>query len=203
MNIPFWERTYLDDSVTTFGEKPNRAVEAMWTTFEKNWFILDVGCGEGKNPIFLAQKGFEYVEAFDLSQAGITKLKKISEAYHLRLNAWVEDLTQFTFKKQYDVIISYGTLHFVRKEEWKRFIFDAKKNTNVGGVNIFQIFTNKVPASSDIAPFVKGLANEGELESLYSDWEIVSKDSHIFEDDHPGVEKHWHASDSIVARKPK
>ncbi len=71
MEKPFWEETYQDDSVTTFGTKPNRAVEAMWDKFEKHWFIIDVGCGEGKNPIFLAEKGFQNVEAFDLSSAGI------------------------------------------------------------------------------------------------------------------------------------
>ena len=201
MAIPFWERTYKDDTVTTFGIKPNRAVEAMWETFDKNWTILDVGCGEGKNPIFLAQNGFKNVEAFDLSQAGIEKLLKIAKSNNLKINAWAEDLTEFTFQKSYDVIISYGTLHFVQKEKWAKFISDAKRNTNIGGLNIFQIFTNKVPASKDIAPFVKGLADEGELESFYLDWEMIKSNTHVFKDEHPGVEKHWHASNTIVARK--
>ena len=198
---PFWEKTYKDGNITTFGTKPNRAVEAMWNDFTKEWSILDVGCGEGKNPIFLAEKGFINVDAFDLSESGIEKLLKIALNKNVQVNAWVQDLTEFTFHKRYDLIISYGTLHFVEKEEWKKFITDAKRNTNIGGLNIFQIFTNKVPASYDIAPFVKGLADEGELESLYKDWEIISVDSHIFEDEHPGVEKHLHASTTIVAKK--
>ena len=64
-----------------------------------------------------------------------------------------------------------------------------------------QIFTNKIPASPDIEPFVKGLANEGELFDLYADWEIIETKSYIFEDEHPRVEKHFHASNKIVARK--
>ncbi len=201
MEKPFWEKTYLDNDVTTFGIKPNRAVETMWNSFSKECSILDVGCGEGKNPIFLATKGFKNVDAFDLSEAGILKLRKIASGKNVCVNAWVQDLTEFTFSKQYDVIISYGTLHFVEKEEWRKFITDSKENTNVGGYNIFQIFTNKVPASYDIAPFVKGLADEGELESLYKDWDIISSDSHVFEDEHPGVEKHLHASNTIIAKK--
>jgi cyclopropane fatty-acyl-phospholipid synthase-like methyltransferase len=201
MGTPFWERTYEDDTVSTFGVKPNRAVEAMWESFDKNWAILDVGCGEGKNPIFLAEKGFRSVDAFDLSQAGITKLSKIAKSKNLEINAWVEDLTKFSFQKSYDVIMSYGTFHFVCKEKWAEFIDDAKRHTNIGGLNIFQIFTNKVPASYDIAPFIKGLADEGELASFYTDWEIIKSDCRVFEDEHPGVEKHWHASDTIVARK--
>jgi tellurite methyltransferase len=203
MEKPFWEKTYSDNTVTTFGTKPNRAIEDMWESFDKNWSILDVGCGEGKNPIFLAENGFKNVDAFDLSQAGIDKLLRIAYIKKVKVNAWVQDLTVFSFRKKYDLIMSYGTLHFVNKEKWKRFIIEAKNNTNIGGLNIFQIFTDKVPASYDIAAFVKGLADEGELESMYQDWQIISITSHVFEDEHPGVEKHLHASNTVVAKRVK
>ncbi len=42
-------------------------------------------------------------------------------------------------------------LHFVAKNEWKRFINNAKKYTNIGGIHIIQVFTDTVPASEDIA----------------------------------------------------
>ncbi|NLW47383.1 MAG: hypothetical protein GXY86_08615 [Firmicutes bacterium] len=101
--------------------------------------------------------------------------------------------------------MSHGVLHFVDKEKWKEFISKAKYGTNIGGLHIIQIFTNKVPASYDIAPYVKGLAAEGELESMYQDknWEIIQSKAYIFNDEHPGVEKHVHASYRIVARKMK
>ncbi len=201
MDKPFWEKTFNDDAVTTFGTRPNRTIEAMWESFDRNWSILDVGCGEGKNPIFLAENGFTSIDAFDLSQTGIEKLLRIASTKKVRVNAWVQDLTEYNFNKSYDLIMTHGTLHFVGKEKWKKFIIDAKNNTNVGGLNIMHIFTNKVPASEDIAPFVKGLADEGELESMYQDWQIVSSTSIVFEDEHPGVAKHLHASNTVVARK--
>ena len=203
MEKPFWENTYSDDKVTTFGTKPNRAIEDMWESFDKDWSILDVGCGEGKNPIFLAENGFMNIDAFDLSQAGIDKLLRIAQLKKIKVNAWVQDLTEYSFKKKYDLIISYGTLHFVGKDEWMRFIIESKNNTNIGGLNIFLIFTNKVPASYDIAAFVKGLADEGELESMYWDWQIICARSHVFEDEHPSVEKHLHASNTVVAKRVK
>jgi cyclopropane fatty-acyl-phospholipid synthase-like methyltransferase len=198
---PFWEKTYQDDHVATFGSGPNRAVEAVWETFNKNWSILEVGCGEGKNAIFLAEKGFTSIDAFDKSQAGIDKLLRIASQKELLINAWVGDLLQYIFPKPYDLIISYGTLHFVEKAQWKKFIMDSKSNTNIGGLNIFHIFTNKVPASYDIAPYLKGLADEGELKSLYEDWEIIRFEARVFEDQHPGVERHLHASNTIIAKK--
>jgi tellurite methyltransferase len=202
---PFWENTYLDDTVSTFGTKPNQAIEAYWKTFDKNWSILDVGCGEGKNDVFLAENGFNDVNAFDISGTGIQKLLRISFDKKLNINAWVQDLTKNDFDKQYDLIMSHGVLHFVEKEKWKEFIIKAKQNTKMNGLHILQIFTNKVPASPDIAPYVKGLADEGELESMYQDhnWEIVESKAYIFDDEHPGVEKHVHAANRIVARKIK
>lgn len=38
----------------------------------------------------------------------------------------------------------------------------------IGGLHIMQTFTNKVPASFDMAPYVKGIAYEGELELIYT-----------------------------------
>ena len=122
MDKPFWDETYKNDAVTTFGVKPNRAVETMWKTFDIGCSILDVGCGEGKNPIFLAEKGFKNIDAFDISQAGIEKLKRIAQSKNLQVNSWVEDLTTYIFSKTYDVIVSYGTLHFVEKDKWHKFI---------------------------------------------------------------------------------
>ena len=71
----------------------------------------------------------------------------------VNIRRWLQNLTKFTFQKTYNVIISYGTFHFVEKEKCKEFIL-AKSNTNVG------------------------LTRE-----------------------QPGVEKHLHASNTVVARR--
>jgi len=55
-----------------------------------------VGCGEGENAIFLAQKGF-HVDAFDLSEVGIAKLKRLAAEEHVTLKAWVQDLGEYEF----------------------------------------------------------------------------------------------------------
>ena len=174
MQKPFWEESYRIDDISTFMIEPNQTIIDRWNAFKKSGTVLDVGCGEGKNAIFLTQKGFA-VDAFDISQAGIEKFKRIASRE--------------------------STLHFVTKPNWKSFIRKAQENTNKGGFHIIQIFTNKLPAHPHIAPFIKGLADEGELEKLYEGWNIVESKSYIFEDQHPGVEKHLHASNIILAIK--
>ncbi|MCM1299243.1 MAG: methyltransferase domain-containing protein [Firmicutes bacterium] len=198
---PFWEKSYQDKDISTFSLEPNTTVKEFEHLLNKQSRIIDIGCGEGQNAFYFAKQGYLNVDAFDLSENGITKLKQRCEKENVQLNAFTADLTTYQFDRQYDLIMCFGTLHFVQKADWKAFINKAKANTNIGGINIMQIFTDTVPASKDIAPFAIGLAKDNEIKELYNDWEILQFKSYIFEDEHPGVPKHLHASNKIIAQK--
>lgn len=199
--VPFWEETYQNMDTITFSEQPNGTIKEFEHLFDKDWNILEVGCGEGQNVLYLAKQGYTEVDAFDISENGINKLLKKCELQSVSLNAYVDDLTKCRLQKKYDLVISFGTLHFVEKEGWKRFLTQAKEKTNIGGIHIMQIFTDAVPASPDIAPFAIGLAKDEELKDIYQDWEILQFKSYVFEDEHPNVPKHLHASNKVVARR--
>jgi len=200
---PFWEESYKDDSVSTFGTEPNKAIKQYEHLFNKSGNILEICCGEGKNPLYLASRGFLNIDAFDLSENGIAKLLSIASENDLSVNAWVQDLRSFQFGKQYDLVISFGSLHFVEKLDWSSLLLRAKENTNIGGIHIINIFTNSVAASPDITDFAIGLANDKELDTLYHDhdWTILESRSYTFEDEHPGVPKHIHSANTIVAQR--
>lgn len=199
--IPFWEDSYKNYSISAFGIKPNPEVEQFINLFNKRGRVLEAGCGEAKNTFYLIENGFENVSAFDLSENAINKVNRIAEKRNVEINAFVQDLCTFQWKYKYDLIISFGTLHFVHRAGWHKFIKDAKENTNIGGIHVIQIFTDKVPASDDIKDFAIGMAKEGELLELYEDWEIVNHKEFVLEDEHPGASKHFHAINKIVARK--
>lgn len=201
--IPFWEKAYQDDTTNAFSAAPNSTLQEFEHLLHKNSNILEIGCGEGQNVLYLAKEGYCNIDAFDLSEHGIAKVKQRCQDADIMLNAFVADLTTYQFEKQYDMIMSFGTLHFVHKDDWKNFIYRAKEHTAAGGIHIMQIFTDTVPASADIAPFAIGLAKDGEIRELYADWEILQFKSYVFEDEHPDVPKHFHASNKIVARFSK
>lgn len=162
--------------------------------------VLDVGCGEGRNSIYLAEKGHE-VDAFDISEAGIRKATKISKHKNVDVNFWIQDLAEYKFQKEYDVILSHGVLHLPDKEVRNEFIEKAKENTKPGGYNIIGIFTNRLPAAPDLVQFTKSLFYVGEILNMYSDWEIIKHQEGTFKDEHPGSIKHEHAYENIIARK--
>lgn len=199
-SVPFWEKAYQEEDTITFSKEPNRTIIEFEHLISTQSNVLEAGCGEGQNAIYLAQKGYK-VDAFDLSESGIAKLKHRCELFDAQVNAFAADLTTYQFKRHYDMVLCFGTLHFVEKNDWKRFISNAKEYTNIGGIHIMQIFTDAVPASADIAPFAIGLAKDEEIKESYTDWDILQFKSYVFEDEHPNVPKHLHASNKIVARR--
>lgn len=200
MDKPFWEQTYRDDSVSTFAKGATADIAEYWTLFPTGGTVLDVGCGEGRNSIFLAEKGF-VVDAFDISEAGIEKAKRIASTRGVEVNFVCRDLATFVFEKKYDVIISHGVLHLCEEADRNTFIERAKQHTSAGGYNAIGVFTNRLPATPDNALFTKSLFDVGELPSRYADWEIAHHLEGIFEDSHPGGIHHQHAYERIIAKK--
>ena len=101
MDKPFWEKTYQDKDVSTFSKGPTVDLEKYSYIIPNQSIILDVGCGEGRNSIFLAKQN-HIVEAFDLSKAGIEKAKTIAQNLNLNINFWAQDLKDFKFAKKYN-----------------------------------------------------------------------------------------------------
>ncbi|MDW7659088.1 MAG: methyltransferase domain-containing protein, partial [Bacillota bacterium] len=188
-------------SVTTFQKGATKDVAAFYQNLAKHAHILDVGCGEGRNSIFLAEQGHR-VDSFDISVAGIDKAKFLAAQKGLEVNFFVCDLGKFSFDKVYDAILSHGVLHLPEKDTRDRFIESAQEHTKPGGYNIIGIFTNRLPATPDNAPFTKSLFNVGELPDKYKGWDILSHEESTFKDSHPGSVSHEHAYERIIARKP-
>ncbi len=203
MKIEFWEDYFKDDSTFLFGGNPNQTIVDYEHLFDKKWSILDVGCGDGKNSFYLAKQGFENIDAFDISETAIAKIERLCKKEKVNINTKISTVADFEFNKQYDLVLSFGVYHFMAKEEWISFIEKSKRNTNIGGIHIIQMFNDSIAPTPDIEPYAIGMAKDGEIKELYSDWEIIEYLSYTFNDEHPGVPLHQHASNKLVARKIK
>ncbi len=201
MKVEHWEDTFKDDSTFLFGAAPNRTVTELEHMFDKAWTVLDVGCGDGKNAVYLAKQGFENIDAFDINENAVAKIERICAAQNLSINTQITSVKDFVFEKKYDLMLSFGVFHFVEKDEWKAFIKKAQENTNIGGIHVIQMFNDSIPPTPDIAPFAVGMATDGELKELYEGWEIIQFLFYTFEEEHPDVPLHKHASNKLVARK--
>lgn len=78
--------------------------------------VLDVGCGQGRDAVFIARLGHSVV-GVDIAAAGIRDLNKTAQAENLAIDGFVADITSFTPEGQFDVVLVDRTLHMLDEAE--------------------------------------------------------------------------------------
>ena len=162
--------------------------------------VLDIGCGEGKDAVYMAQKGFD-VTAFDITESGIRKTKFLAAERGVEINAFVADINNFDVNDQFDIIYSTGTIQYLQDKNIKGFFENIKAMTSMNGFNYFNVFVEKtfleLPPDWDKE---EKMWKTGELFKHYGDWKIHKIDEVIFED-LSGGSKHFHCMDTLLAEK--
>jgi SAM-dependent methyltransferase len=94
---------------------------------------LDLAAGEGRNAVFLACHGFEVV-AVDISEAGLSKARKLAKEMNVRIQTILADLDTYPIKKEdYDLI---GNFYFLDRG----LIPKIKRGLKKGGRVIFETY---------------------------------------------------------------
>lgn len=201
---PFWEESYKRKGMldTFGGGKPSELVVNIAEKLPKNLKALDLGCGEGRNAIYLANMGF-VTSAVDISESGIEKLNTVASEKNLKVASSVCDMRKYNFPHEFDFIVCKGCLHLINRNEWKIVLENMKKFTTCGGYHIVDVFTDTLPEPDDQRGLMIGLFKEGELFEYYRDWEIIQTKSFNFKDTHPGGISHEHSCNAIIVRKPE
>lgn len=199
---PFWEESYKRiGSADTFGDgRPSTELHDLVNRLPPGAKAIDLGCGEGRNALFLAENGLD-VTAVDISESGIAKLRHLADQKRLVIVTEVQDMREYIFTDTYDLIVAHGCLHLIERECWMSLLNDIKIHTSPEGYNVIAVFADKIPPPDDIKEFTVGLFHEGELFRFYEGWRIILKESYEFDDEHPGNLKHSHAANKLVAQK--
>ncbi len=136
-------------------------------TLKNSGTVLDLGCGEGPEIVFFAQNGFD-VLGVDISEVGLKKAHKLAEEKGIKVKTQKSSITNFKYERDYDIILSLNTLHFLKEADAKRAIQKMKEHTKKNGINVLNVFTN-VKTTQKFAY----LFRQDELKELYSDWKII------------------------------
>lgn len=163
--------------------------------------VLDIGCGEGKDAVYMAQQGYS-VMAFDLTASGIRKTMRLAEERGVKtLHAYVDDINDFETAETFDIIYSTGTIQYLKEENIAGFFEKVRRLTNPNGLNYFNVFVEKpfleLPPDWDRE---EKMWKSAELFTWYPDWKIHLVDEKIFEDNSGGI-PHFHCMDSILAER--
>ena len=166
----------------------------------ENKKVLDIGCGEGKDAVFMAEKGYD-VTAFDLTENGIRKTISLAHKRGVKVNAYVDDINTFETDEQFDIIFSTGTVQYIFDENKEAFFKKLEKITKPNGIVFINVFVEKsfleLPPDWDKE---EKMWKSGELFTYFSDWKFEKIDEVIFEDNSGGI-PHYHCMDTIICRK--
>lgn len=134
----WWTRFYSD---------PNRkcpfftvnADENLFELVEKGEFrapakVLDIGCGNGRNSIYLAKHGFD-VEAVDFSETAIELAKENAAKANVSVKFHCRSIFDFEYAaKSFDAIYDSGCFHHIAPHRRPDFLALVANALKTGGI---------------------------------------------------------------------
>ncbi|MCG7366838.1 tellurite resistance methyltransferase TehB [Pantoea sp. ACRSH] len=138
---------------------------------------LDLGCGNGRNSLFLSQNGFD-VTAWDHNPASLARLEQIAAQEGIT-NIHIEqrDLNQTRFNGGYTFVLSTVVMMFLQPETIPQLIADMQASTVRDGHNLIvaAMSTDDYPCPLAF-PFT---FKSGELSHYYRNWHILKYNEHV------------------------
>ncbi len=197
-----WNERYAGEQLV-WSSGPNRLFASLTEKLEPGR-ALDAGCGEGRNAIWLAERGWE-VEAVDFSSVAIEKARQIARRRNARVDFRVGDMRFAALRKGGYDLVAMLYLHTSPKERrtWLPRVASA-----VAGSGLF-IYIGHDPSNIDKG--VGGpqdgslLSGCGEVSEYLDGFDILQAEVHRrkvgAESGHGGTDSGMALDALIVARR--
>src|SRR5690625_3751954 len=163
MSKNHWDKSF-SKSEYIYGKEPNVILEEMSELFPPSSKIACLAEGEGRNAVFLAQRGHE-VTAYEQSKVGIEKMNQLAEEKGVQVQSKQVDLTKDPLAKgAYDVAsLIFGHV----PEEKQDFLLDNLfQSVKKDGYVLFELYSEKQIEYGTVGP--------GRVEALYDAKKILT-----------------------------
>ena len=158
---------------------------------------LDLGCGDGRNAVWLEQRGWS-VDGVDISRAALAAAdRRYAAADHHRVGRlWLADASTARFPAgEYDLVLTYGLYHCIPDDRIDRLHMSAIRALRSGGLMAFSALDNRRPLPKDHTTGMLWLRSPSELRRLMSKIRLLEwEEGEIREDHRPLVGPHCHAA---------
>jgi 2-polyprenyl-3-methyl-5-hydroxy-6-metoxy-1,4-benzoquinol methylase len=162
LEVERWNRI-LTAEKPAFNTKPNEFLMEM-AKGRKAGTALDVGMGQGRNAIWLAQQGWD-VTGFDPAEKAVALAEEAAKTLGVRLKTEIKGMEDFDFgERRWDLIL----LSYVGAREMPATVQKALKP---GGVVVVEAFHRDAANGRPIGGAV--VFDTGELPKLFSELRVV------------------------------
>ena len=150
-----------------WGTKQSDIAEKLSADLPIKSTVLDLGTGEGRNAIYLAEQGHN-VTAVDSSREGIKKAERRALRKNVHINTIVAEITDPEFIESqgiYDTILALNVLQFLTPEDSNLVLSYIKEKTRPGGFVAISSFRGEHPTYKRFEDF--------ELQRIFNDWKRI------------------------------
>ncbi|MGD8780726.1 MAG: class I SAM-dependent methyltransferase [Ignavibacteria bacterium] len=192
-----------------FGSEPEEILVKYFDMLNKSKPVLDIGCGQGRNSIFLAGKGYN-VDAVDTSIVAVEELKKIAIAKELKIQTYRSGFQSFLpCTNYYSGILVFGLIQILSENDFAKLKQKLEAWTGRDSLIFITAFGTADPSfekystSWDAASknnFTDDKGNyrrflePGEILSLFNEYEVIHHREGFGKEHHHGdgkLEKHY------------
>lgn len=103
-----------------------------------NGSALDLGCGDGRNLIMLASKGYK-VTGIDISKEGLRNARRFAASYNGKVKLIRADVRRYVPKGHFNVVLILHVLHHLDEVSRRRVMNVAANHTKLKGINIVSL----------------------------------------------------------------
>jgi 2-polyprenyl-3-methyl-5-hydroxy-6-metoxy-1,4-benzoquinol methylase len=197
----FWDARYATDDYI-FGTAPNIFLASQAALIRPGMRVLAVADGEGRNGVWLAERGAS-VHAIDVSAAALAKAEKLAAERGVALETEQADLLDWAWPEAAYDLVAAIFIQFAPPPARDRIIAGIRRTLKPGGVLILQGYTPKqLEFGTGGPPSAANMYTPEQLRAWFGDWEIV----HLAEHESVISEgSHHHGMSALidlVARKP-
>lgn len=184
-----YDKMYMSNTDATRHSNPISVVRKI-PSFLSEGSVLDVGAGQGRNSIFLAQNGFS-VRAVDISTVGLHQLQQRADTEELSVITECKDIREGILDfESYNVIVLSFILQIFSAPEAIEFIKSLKLKASAGTFHAVAVFTSVGDFYDNPTRKKYFYPNLGELREIYKDWIIhdyTEKDSVMYKKKEDGA----------------
>jgi len=132
---------------------------------------LDMGCSNGRNALYLAERGFR-VTAVDVNPSALGQLQSIvSQEGISTLTPRLYDISDASLDADYDFIACTVTLMFIDPSRVSAVLADMQRRTRTSGHNLIVCAMDSPDYPCPVNfPFT---FRPGQLDAVYEGWELV------------------------------
>lgn len=212
-NPLYWDERYREGRFE-WGDKRTLVAEVARDAMEKRGFksVLDVGCGYGRDCIYLARTGFDVV-GIDVSAEALRLARDWANSDGLKIDFMHMDITDNSFEdSRFDTVIMFNTFHFMLEKVREKSISEIYRILRSGGLFVQAMFSRREKGfgqgrevEANTFEFKRGrqvhFFSGDEIRNAFARFTIERLDEVAIHEVHQDGKEHFHREWIMVAEK--